>query len=318
MTTADAYMMWGPWLFSNIFYDNEENRYLYRTLYPTEYTRLISNTVRSNMRFAATGRDDTTTIGRAVLAVGSFLPWQHWASNDAARLPREFNDLLDQQTQFNFSIAAILIEAVKPDAASNVKADRYKKFTGLIYDFMTGKSTTATELFLLPNGDIFVSAPGMFVYPITKIKFYSGTSSYAFAYKVDYYVGPRDNLAQDSLKRTLLEQHDQILRSCVSGFNNNGLQSWFDTANEKFEGFKILSGIAEETSDEKLGFFYDSVKEEFDRYEAAVNDKIPASFPIKSMLRMCDESVRGVGQISAAAAMANGYWLGITSDYIEK
>jgi hypothetical protein len=317
LTTSNSYLPWG-YLYSNPYYDTEENRFQYRTLYPTEYTRMVSKMVENNMRFAAGGKDDETTIGRTILAAGGMLPWTSYTSNDSARLPREFDDMLNQQSRFNYSMVAILIEAVKPDASSNVKTDHYKKFTASVYDFFTNKSSTARDVFLLPNGDVFVWAHGMFIYPITKIKFYAGTSAYVLAYKVDYDQGPRDDLFQDSLKASLTEKHDAIGDLCVSGFGGNGLQGFFDTANADFEGFKILSGIADETGNEKLGAFYDSLKDQFTRYEKASNERIPKSYHIRSMTRVCEEAIRGMGQISSAAAMANGIFLGITPDYLVK
>ncbi len=319
LTSANSYILWGG-ITHNPYYDNEENRFLYRTLYPSKYTKLIADTVQNNMRFAATGKDDTTTIGRTVLATGSYIPWQRVTSNDSARLPREYNDLLDQQTQFKFSMVAILVDAATPDANSNIEADRYKKFTATVYDFVTSKSTSTRDVFLLPKGDIFVWANGMFLYPVTKLKFYKGTSAYVIAYKVDYDDGVKDELINDSLKYALMEKHNAIGSVCVNGFGGNGLLNYFDTANTDFAGFKILSGIAEEKGKEKLTAFYTSLEEEFDKYEKkqSVKDAIPKGFPLHSMRRICDEAIRGVGQISAAAALANGYWLGITSDYLEK
>ena len=179
-------------------------------------------------------------------------------------------------------------------------------------------------------------ANGMFVYPITKLKFYSGTSAYVMAYKVSFDDGVKDDLINNSLKLKLMEKHNEIASYCVNGFGGNGLLNYFDSTNTKFEGFKILSGISEEKGKEKLTAFYTSLDEQFDIYEngtplidadgnrsknpadPGMNDKIPTGFPIRSMRRICDEAIRGVGQISAAAAMTNGFWLGITLDYVEK
>lgn len=318
MTTASPYLMWDEFMIPDFYYDNEENRFLYRTLYPREYTKLISDSVQHNLRFAANGMDDTTTMGRAVLATGGLLPWQRWTSNDAARLPREFNDLLNQQTEFQYSMVAILISATPPDAASKVKADHYKKFTATIYDFLTGKSTTARDIFILPKGQIFVWANGMFLYPVTKMKFYEGTSSYVIAYKVAYDYEEGDALIEDSVKSALMEKHNEIASACVNGFDGNGLLNYFDTSNDDFEGFKIPPGIGNEIGKEKIGLFYKSIDDAFAKYEAKADAKIPEHFPIKSMRTVCDEAIRGVGQISASAGLLNGYWLGITSDYLEK
>ncbi|MBX3021154.1 MAG: hypothetical protein KF799_05700 [Bdellovibrionales bacterium] len=318
LSGSTPYLMWGPYLMPNPYYDNEENKYLYRTLYPREYTKLVADTVQHNMRFAANGTDDTTTMGRAILATGGLLPWQRYQSNDAARLPREFNDLLDQQSEFQYSMVAVIITATPPDAGSKVEADHYKKFTAKIYDFFTGQNITARDVFILPKGQVFVWANGMFLYPVTKMKFFNDTAGYVIAYKVSYDYEEGDVLIEDSVKSALMEKHNEIAANCVNGFEGRGLLNYFDTSNAEFKGFKIPPGIANEIGKEKIGLFYDSIEKQFQNYETWANAKIPAHFPIKSMRTICDESIRGVGQISASAGLMNGYWLGITADYVEK
>lgn len=318
ITAANPFQLWGYWLQPNMFYDHEENRALYRTLYPREYTRLISDAVQNNMRFAATGLDNTTSIGRTILATSSLLPYQRYQANDAARLPREYSVMLDQQTEFQLSMVAVILTAVKPDANSNVKADHYKKFTANVYDFFTGKSTTASEVFVLPKGDVIVRANGMFIYPVTKLKFYEGTSAYAIAYKVGFDYEEGDPLVEDSVKSALLEKHNSIGTVCVDGFNRKGLGNYFDSAQRDFDGFYIPPGIAQEIGKEKTGLFYESIDKAFAKYDAYSRDSIPENFPLKSMRSVCDEAMRGIGQLSASAALLNGYWLSITPDYVEK
>lgn len=319
LTTADAYQFYGGyWLWPNMYYDHEENRVLYRTLYPRDYTKAISDSVQNNMRFAATGMDSTTTMGKTILSTSFLLPWQKWTANDAARLPRNYNEMLDQQTQFTMSMVAVIINAVKPDAKSNLKADHYNKFTASVYDFFTGKSSTAREIYILPKGDVLVWANGMFIYPITKIKFYDGTSSYVIAYKVSFDQVDGDDLYEDSVKTALLNKHNQIMRQCVEGFNRNGLANYFTDAQKAFQGFYIPPGIAEEIGIEKTGLFNESIATAYADYEKYAAANIPESFPIRTMQGVCDEAMRGIGQITASAALINGYWLRITPDYLEK
>jgi hypothetical protein len=322
-TSRPFHLWWGAWLGPNLYYDHEENRFLYRTLYPRKYTQLIADSVQHNMRFEATGHSDTTGIGRSILAAGSMLPWMRHTSNDAARLPEDYNTLLNQQTEFQYSMVAVLIKPTKPDANSNVKADHYKKFTATIYDFFTGRSTGTRDVYLLPNGSVLVWANGAFIYPVTEMKFYSGNEAYVIAYKISYGYKPGDELVEDSVKAKLLEKHDDIMRRCVEGFNNtNGLNTYFETGSTEFEGFLIPPGIAEEAGTEKMDLFHKSVDKAFEKFDLRnANEKdrkIPDGFPIKSMRQVCEKVVRGVGQISASAALINGFWLGITSDYLEK
>jgi hypothetical protein len=320
LTSADAFFFDGWWFWPNMYYDNEENRFLYRTLYPRDYTKRIAEAVQNNMRFAALGMDNRTSIGKTILTTSWLLPWQKWTSNDAARLPRDYNDMLDQQTQFNMSMVAVIVNAVKPDANAKppVPAEHYKKFTASVYDFFTGKSSTAREVYILPKGDVLVWANGMFIYPITKLKFYEGTSAYVIAYKVSFDSEEGDNLVEDSVKTALLNKHDLIAKECVDGVNRNGLSTYFNDTQKDFQGFYIPPGIAEELGKEKTGLFYESLETAFKGYDAYASPEIPDSFPIKSMRQVCDEAVRGIGQITATSALVNGYWLRITPEYLEK
>jgi hypothetical protein len=245
-------------------------------------------------------------MGRSVLATGWMVPWQRYYSNDSAKLPRAYNETLNQQNEFNLSLVAVIISATQPDANSGTAADHYKKFTATIYDFFTDKSSTARDVFILPQGNIFVRANGMFLYPINKMKFWSGTSSYVIAYKVDYDFEVGDLLLED------------ITDTCVDGFNGSGLASYFDNGNPDFKGFYIPPGLAEETNKEKLGQFYDSIRTEFGKYETKVSGKIPPNFSGRTMQAICDESTRGTGQILSAAAVVNGYWLRITEEFLVK
>jgi hypothetical protein len=341
LTTANPPMLFGPYLLPNFSYDTEENRYLYRTLYPREYTRMISDTVQHNMRFAATGTDDTTTMGRSILALGGLLQMQKYSNNESARLPSEFNKLLDQQNQFSYGMAAVMIDAPTPDPSEKVATDHYKKFTATIYDFFTGKNATARDVFILRKGQVLVWKNGMFLYPITRLKFYENQKAYVIAYRVDYDYEEGDELVDDSVKTALTEQHDYIMATCVNGFSGNGssgngLINFFGNgaANKdkdencdptqrdhhycSFKGFYIPPGIATEIGKEKMGQFYQSIEDAFYSYEGLSNSAIPKHYPIQNMSTICDEAVRGVGEISAAAALINGYWLEIAPEYIDK
>ena len=318
LTAANPYMLWHGWLVPNMFFDSPENRVLYRTLYPRDYTRLISDSVKNNMRFSATGMDDQTTMGRTILATSSLVPYQSHRANDSARLPDDFNRMLEQQTEFNLSMVAVIVDTVNPDVKSNVKPHRYKMFTGKIYDFVTGRTTAASDVFILPDGKLITRASGSFIFPVTKLKFLEGTTSYAVAYKIDYSYESNDKLVEESVKSALLEKQKQVLDACIEGYNRNGLANYFDNAQNEFEGFYIQPGIAEESGREKSDAFLNSIKEAFDKYEKISAKEIPPNSRFNSMLRVCDEASRGVGQITASAALLNGYWLNITKDYVEK
>ncbi|MBK8203250.1 MAG: hypothetical protein IPK68_13320 [Bdellovibrionales bacterium] len=150
------------------------------------------------------------------------------------------------------------------------------------------------------------------------MKFYEGSSSYVIAYKVDYDFEVGDRLLEDSVKFSMTELHDQIASICVDGFSGSGLTHYFDNSNQDFDGFYIPPGLSSETGKEKLGLFYDSIEREFSKYEDKVKGKVPTSFSQQNMRSLCDESIRGIGQILASAAIINGYWLKITPEFLVK
>lgn len=330
LTTANPHFLWwGLYFGPNPFYDSEENRFLYRTLYPREYTQIITSSVIENLRFEATGLDRITKIGRTLFAAGSMLPAQSWSSNDSLRVPTDFVKMLDQQTEFQFSPTVILISASTQDPKANWKPDHYKAFTATIYDFYSNKESVARNVYLLKDGDVFVWANGMFLFPITKIKFYNRTSAYVIAYKVSFDRLPGDDLEEDSVKTKLTEQHNQIANICVNGFGGNGLSNYFDPSNDQFPGFHIPVGIDTEVENERIGQFYRSIREAFDGYddengkrqpgyEDWARDKIPENYPITDMHGACLESLKGVGQILSGAALINGFWVRSTLNYVEK
>lgn len=340
LTTANPYQF-NPWygITPNYYFHNEENRFLYRTLYPRTYTKLISSSAQNNMRFTANGLSEYNTIGRTILATSSLLPHQRYTSNDAARLPDNYDQMLDQQTKFEVSMVAVIISPQESDAKSGVKPYHYKKFTAKIFDFFSNSQISASEVYLLPQGKIIVSAPGMFIYPITPIKFFDGLKSYVIAYKVAYDYQQGDKLAEASVKYAISDKHNEILMTCFKGFNGNGLRRYFDNVSAKdpkcqdkvdgklvdsedfdFDGFYIPDKIAEETEKDKSSLFYKSIDDEFAKYEirSKACGRIPRHFPIHSMTNVCNEAVAGIGVASSTAAILNGFWLDIAVRWLEK
>lgn len=321
LTVADPWQIRGPWLSKNMFYDYQENRFLYRTLYPHEYTRLISDAVQGNMRFTADGLDPVNRIGKTVMATSSLLPLQRQTENDSAYLPPEFTQMLNRQTQFLINMVGVVVTPLEPDPELAVKAEHYKEFTALLHDPITDIKTVARKVFILPKGEVLIWAKGMFLFPITALKFYQEKSAYVIAYKVTF-DEEFNSLSGESVKHALLEKHDGLLKNCVDGvddLNSNGLSSFFYDGNTAFEGFHIPPGIAEElNNNEKTQLFYNSIDKAFATYASVSSPKIPTKFPLKSMERVCKEAVKGVGQLSAAAALMNGYFMSNTWEYLEK
>lgn len=322
-TTATPFMIYGGSLMNNFFFDYEGNRFLYRTLFPEEVTEVISTAVNKNLMFASEesstlAGESKTLIGSAILSL-SYFNWNMnngpYAGNEKSRLSENYDDILKSQTAFDFNYGAVIITAVPPTEG---ESDRFKKFTVSLYDFSNDKSTKIEDFFILREGRIIARDNNKFLFPLTKIRFFSDTEAYALVYKIGYdELRERDPLIDKSVKTHLTDLHKKIVDDCVIGENNSGLASYFSgAADSTFAGFKIPQGISTETNNSRKYEFDRSVNEEFDKYELYAKKKNPN---LKlSMTYRCEEAVRGVGMISSVAAMLNGYWLGITNNYVER
>lgn len=320
--TSPYAFMWPGW--ANPFYTTEGRSPLYRTLYPGEYTRTISDMVESNMRFEGLEKTERNSLGHIILSSSWMLPRQNWWSSDPGLLPSDFNRVMQNQTEFQFTLAAVLITANSSQQDIRTKANHYKRFTGTMFDLMLQRSRTARDVYLLPEGTAMVRVNDMFLVPLTQMRFLDDTSAYIIAIKIDYDSPAGDKLTEQSVKAMLTEKHEQVTSTCVSAPNGTGLSEFFSTTETGqnnveagFEGFYIPAGIAEEVGTEKTIEFYNSIEKEFSKYEKAVASRMTGFRKDTPMRVVCDQSMRGVGQISAAAAMLNGFWLPITNLYIK-
>ena len=316
MTTAVPVSLGQRGLVENPFYSDKEDKYLYRTLYPREFTRTIADTAKSNLRFEITGKDNSTTIGKTILAASWMVPYQTYFSNDTAALPRSYTDTLNSQSQFQIGMAAVLVNFEQGDG---MEPDHYNKISATVYDFMTNKEAAARDIYVLPRGEFLIRVNGMFLYPVTKLKFYGDGKAYAMVYKVGYDFEVEDRLLEDSIKFSLTEIHEQIISKCVEGFSGNGLQNYFQGGNKAFKGFYIPPGMFMESGKEKLTNFYQSITDEFSEYEKWAQEKSKGQrMANQKMVAVCDEAIRGVGQILTTGALVSGYWLPITYPYLVK
>jgi hypothetical protein len=315
LTAGNPYMLYRG-IRLNPYFDYAEDRVLYRTLYARDYTRLISDGVLNNLRFEVK-KDDATLFGRTILGIGNMMPGQDWTSNDSVRLDDEFNKLLARQSQFTAGMVAVVIKAEQNTGGDGgvQKANYFKRFTATVYDMQTGRSSQASDIYFRPEGNILVQAPGMFIYPLTAAKWFDVGQAYVIAYKVTFDPGGRDELKEVSVKNRLMDLHTEVIEKCLTGFNDNGLRSYFDNP-ALWDGIFIPPGIEKDPTNESYNRFKDSIDEAWKGYLAASEPKIEKGYP-RSMATVCDESVNGVGEITSAAALLNGVWLGITSNYLK-
>lgn len=325
LSSSNPFMLWGPYLMSNVFYDYAGNRFLYRTLFPNEVTDIMSTTVNKNLSFATSsdnnlGAENKTLLGSSVLALSYFnsmMNYGPFAGNEISRLPENYVNILQDQTNFDFSIAAIIIKAVDPTSTTG-DPNLYKKFTVEVFDFGSHRTSKLQDFYILPNARIIARNNNMFLYPLTKIRFFSDKEAYVISYKIGYDEQREDDpLLDKSVKTHLTNLHTRIVNDCIIGANDSGLSSYFSGGEDSnFAGFEILPGISTEQNNTKKYRFEESIEEEFQKYEAYAKQKNAALNT--TMTYKCNEAVRGVGLISSVAALLNGYWLGVTNNYVER
>lgn len=325
MTTPNPYLVWGGRILRNPYYDYQEDRYLYRSLYAKEYTRTVSDAVLNNLRFAADGSDSTTVFGRTILAASYMLPGQA-NSNESQKISPVFDDRLDQQTQFNASLASVMIKAVVVDQDSatdgkSVEPDHYQKFTATIYDWYSKQEFAARDVYLLPDGKLIVRANNMFVYAVTPVKFYKVSPpgpgqevlGYAIAYRVTYDYDPNDPLYNESIKNRLLRKHDMLTDICV-----NKLKNYFDLGNPDFKGYFIPQGMEYESQPyEKLKLHRKSITNSFCKFENRDQNEETCNSIKHPILDVCTEVNKGIGEISSAAALISGSWIGLAWKFLD-
>jgi len=280
--------------------------YSYSSLYPKEFTEAISKTVENNVQLANIS-GGYSTVGKSVLNLGYML-YRNKLSNDSKKFSENYISTIRNQDKFNFGLVAVILKAVK----HHDYPDRATKFTAKVYDFRSGKEVDASEVYILPGGEIIARAENVFLYPITKLKFFSNDSAYVFAYQFDYKKEPGDILFERSVKKGLKDMHDNLLNTCTVGSEGpggkkNGLETFFGS--EEFKGFKIPEGIVK---NHKYDEFLLSIEENFEDYYKS--DKYKGNRPKRET---CLEAKRGLGLIVSTAALINGHWLPEVKDFIQ-
>ncbi len=308
MTAPAPWVQLGPYMMTVPGYDDRNLHYAYSSLYPFEYTEAIAADVEGNLSFASLKKDERTKMGQSVLSLGWF-NYLSTLNNDSGLFPKRYMERIRSQNQFGFNYVAVIVSAKKKD---NGEAQRFDRFDGQVFDFQTGKSTNLLDVFVLPDGDLIANGENMFLYPISKLRFFGNDQAYVLAYKLDYFRDPNDKLADISAKTKLKEQHDKVMRACVFGpeGEENGLAQFFK-GNDDFKGFYIPQGIA--TDDTKQQDFQRSVTEAFNQYYQ--NTKFKDHPPVPET---CSEAQRGLGLIMSTAAIINGFWLPEANEFVQK
>jgi len=103
--------------------------------------------------------------------------------HDPSRLPLDFNGCLNHQSSSN--MACRHLNLGDPSPVFEGVAPNHTKIYRTIYDFFSGKSSTALGVFGPAQGPVIVCRR-MFLYPSRRLSFTDGTISYVVAYKISY------------------------------------------------------------------------------------------------------------------------------------
>lgn len=314
LTSPYPFSFWSGWLVPIRQYSRADGSYHMSTLYPREYSQAIASGTEMNLSLGASGLNESTTIGRTVMAMGHYLSRSIF-SNDVLMIGTPFSDNIRDQTKFRYSMAFVDVTKETEDKNANIA----KKFNGTIYNIYNKGPETIPELFIFTQDRIIARpASGSLLMPMGKIRWYSKTAGYFLAIKMDYTDDFFDNLKTNSVRRTLSEAYQEVLKACVLGTDRNGLKYFFnrDVADETFPGFEFPDNIG--IREEATNRFLRSVKDQFDKYYDPIhkkNTKWTSTLPNRSQ---CEDAIRGQSVLVLAASVLNGYYFSDILDYIEK
>lgn len=303
---------WMPWygMWTVPTYDNPDHRYSYSSLYPIDYTQAISESIRNNLKFRVHG-DEKTILGKAVLFAGLFSSLD-WDSNDSQRFPKDYLSSIKKQTDFGFSVKALLVS--KPQVNQNDVT--VKSLKAETYDMNSGQKESIPEVFVLPEAYTIAFDDKSFVYPFSQMKFVNDKLAYLFAVQIDYTSDDNSLVSGHGAKKVLQDLHLAVIDSCLDGRRSsdgvqNGLRGFFNDRNDNFKGFYIPPTIHLEK--EAFDRFKESISAGFDNYEKDVRYKeMPPS------RAHCAEAVRGVGLLVATAAIMQGFFTAELIEGLEK
>lgn len=319
LTSPNPYVYMSGWVIPISRYSGPDAAYHISTLYAKDYTQAVAQATEMNLNLGNPDLDQKTSIGRTILAMGHYLS-NSWFSNDALTFGTPFIENIRNQTKFRYSYALIEIEKEQEEGSSQIA----RKFKAKIYNTYGSGAETLQEIYVYPGDRLVIRPPqGSMLKPVTTVRWYSGTSGYFYAIKLDYPDEFFDFLKTNSVRRTLNETYQEVVKNCIQGPGDtkNGLRSFFnkDTGLEKFEGFKFLNTIGRhQTSTDE---FLRSVELLFDRYYAnyyMLNGKKTKLFTTAPERSTCEDAINGQSLIVMAASILNGYYFFEIQDFLEK
>lgn len=299
----------GGWAIPILQYARQDGSYHLSTLFAKQYSNAVAAATEMNLNFGDGGLDQTTSIGRTVMAMGYYLRMPRY-SNDVLQVGAPFVKNITDQSAFRYSLAVIDVERENEEGKQIGR-----KFTGTIYNMYQRGPEKVPELYIYTNDRIMLRPPpGSLIMPVTPLRWYSKSGGYFYAIKMDYSDEFFDRLKTNSVRRTLNETYQDVVKKCIQGENKNGLRFFFnnDVDEKVFPGFEFPDTIAER--DDSRNRFLRSVQLEFENYYLHnAGGFSPAPNPAQ-----CEEAIRGQSLIVMAASVLNGYYFFDLYDYLEK
>ncbi|HMN68637.1 MAG TPA: hypothetical protein PKC28_08865 [Bdellovibrionales bacterium] len=310
LTSPNAFAFQRGWATPIARYSRADGGYHLSTLYAKQYSSAVAAGAEMNLNLGNSKLDQSTSIGRTILAMGYYLA-NTWRSNDVLMAGAPFVNNIREQTQFRYSYA--IIEVTKEKEEEETTQEIARKFSGTIYNVYSRGPEKVPELYIYTEDRVVMRAPpGSLLMPVSKVRWFNDSTGYFYAIKLDYNDEFFDRLKTNSVRRTLSERSQEVIKQCVQGENRNGLRFFFnrDVPNEVFPGFKFPLTIADipESKDD----FLRSVEEQFSLYYGNTKFK---PMPTRAQ---CEEAIRGQSLIVLSASVLNGYYFLDLQDYLEK
>ncbi len=304
------------WIVPAPMYNDASARFLYSSFYPEQYTAAISNLVSGNLQLKQGARKG---MGWTILSYALVNLFESSMTNDVPLLPRRLVHMVKSQTDVSVEVVALVVTGRKKEGSPH----RVESFSGEVYQFRSGKSLPASEVYVLPGGYLLAKAENMFLFspPGPRLRFVNNEVGIQFMYKIEFSHDPENELSKYGVQTVLSQAYGDVFSSCTMGDEViidektgqrglNGLAHYFTQNSAKgFEGFYLPSGIAGDK--EKEGDFLRSVTEQFEKYYTTEAFG-PNGRPDRER---CQDAMVGLDTIATAAALVSGIPL---PGYLEK
>ena len=319
-STMRWFRRWRGWNIGKPMYqDPNIGKAGYFSMYPNEFTNIVSTSIRNNMTFSGSQPDGSVNMSVANLYLNYFLFRTFFLSNDnqARGFNANYIQNLKAQTQFQIHIRPILLESIK---IKNKPVNRRFGFRAKMYNHAKRALVELPQIYALPDRRIILRGDdAQIVIPITKIRFINQDTAFIWVLRVSYdRTSYDDPLEKFAVKNIMSDLAIRELDKCMSGLT--GLASFFDYVDEDetdgedddkketFQGFIIGERINNDIDDQTN--FEKSLDDAFDTYHNR-EGLTPSQLA-------CEDSVKGLGLITATVLSLNGYLIPQIYDYIRK